>query len=192
MEYAYTGKRTKACRNNAAGGRDSEAARPAMVSFRTPATAYEAMLSRWYDEYGTETLRYCFMFLGNRSDAEDATQETFLKVWRNIGWFEGRNGCSAKTWIMRIAGNTCRDYLRKGWHKHENRLIEPEDLKKLGSAPDEDRELIMDIMNLPAKYRQVLLLVYWNGMTIRETAECIQTSESTVFRRLEKARKMIA
>ena len=152
----------------------------------------ESVLSAWYDAYGTEILRYCFMMLGNRTDAEDATQETFLKAWRSIGRFEAKNGCSARTWITRIAGNTCRDYLKRSWYKHESRLISPEDLKKLGNAPEEDRELIMDVMNLPEKYRQVILLVFWHGMTIRETAECICTSESTAFRRLEKAKKMIA
>ena len=149
-------------------------------------------LTEWYDMYGTDVLRYCYMFLGNRSDAEDATQDTFLKVWRNIDRFESRNGCSPKSWILRIAGNTCRDYLRKAWRKHESRLVTPEDLAKLGSAPQEDRELLMDVMNLPEKYRQVILLVFWQGMTIREAAKCICTSESTVCRRLEKARAMIA
>ena len=173
---------TETCRNIRSYGNDTE----------VPAAAYEATLSEWYDEYGTDILRYCFLFLGNRTDAEDATQETFLKVWRNIGRFEARNGCSPKTWIIKIASNTCRDYLRRGWRKHENRQITPEDLKKLGSTSEEDRELIMDVMNLPEKYRQVVLLVFWHGMTIRETAECICTSESTAFRRLEKAKKMIA
>ena len=149
-------------------------------------------LTEWYDMYGTDVLRYCYMFLGNRSDAEDATQDTFLKVWRNIDRFESRNGCSPKSWILRIAGNTCRDYLRKAWRKHESRLVTPDDLAKLGSAPQEDREMLMDVMNLPEKYRQVLLLVFWQGMTIREAAKCICTSESTVCRRLEKARAMIA
>lgn len=152
----------------------------------------EATLSAWYDEYGTDILRYCFMFLGNKADAEDATQETFLKVWRNIGRYEARDGCSPKTWIIKIAGNTCRDYLRKGWRKHENRLITPEELQKLGNAPQEDRDLIMDVMKLPGKYREAVLLVFWHGMTIREAAECMCTSQSTFFRTLEKAKKMIA
>ena len=132
------------------------------------------------------------MMLGHRTDAEDATQETFLKASRNIGRYEARNGCSPKSWIIRIAGNTCRDYLRRAWHKYESRLITPEDLQKLGNAPDESRELIMDVMNLPEKYREVVLLVFMQGMTVREAAECMQTSASTISRRLEKARKMIA
>ena len=152
----------------------------------------ESVLSAWYDAYGTEILRYCFMMLGNRTDAEDATQETFLKAWRSIGRFEAKNGCSARTWITRIAGNTCRDYLKRSWYKHESRLISPEDLKKLGNAPEEDRELIMDVMNLPEKYREVVLLVFLQGMTLREAADCMQTSASTISRRLEKAKKMIA
>ena len=153
---------------------------------------YETVVSAWYDAYGTDILRYCFMMLGNRTDAEDATQETFLKAWRNIGRYEARNGCSPKSWIIRIAGNTCRDYLRRAWHKYESRLITTEDLQKLGNAPDESRELIMDVMNLPEKYREVVLLVFMQGMTVREAAECMQTSASTISRRLEKARKMIA
>ena len=153
---------------------------------------YETVVSAWYDAYGTDILRYCFMMLGNRTDAEDATQETFLKAWRNIGRYEARNGCSPKSWIIRIAGNTCRDYLRRAWHKYESRLITTEDLQKLGNAPDESRELIMDVMNLPEKYREVVLLVFMQGMTVREAAECMQTSASTISRRLEKAKKMIA
>ena len=168
MEMMRCGKKTEPSRNN------------------------ETVLSAWYDAYGTEILRYCYLMLGNQTDAEDATQETFLKAWRSIGSFEARNGCSPRTWIIRIAGNTCRDYLKRGWHKHESKLITPEDLKKLGNAPDEDRDLIIDVMNLPEKYRQVLLLVSLQGMTIREAAECMQTSTSTIFRRLEKARQMIA
>ena len=50
----------------------------------------------------------------------------------------------------------------------------------------------MDVMNLPEKYREVVLLVFMQGMTVREAAECMQTSASTISRRLEKARKMIA
>ena len=151
-----------------------------------------AVVSAWYDQYGTDVLRLCYMYMRNKADAEDATQETFLKVWRNLDRLEGRNHCSARSWIMRIACNTCRDMLRKSWRKHEERTISEEDLARLGNASREDRELIIDIMNLPEKYRRVLLLVYWQGMTIRETAETLRSTQSTVCGRLKKARSMIA
>ena len=71
-------------------------------------------------------------------------------------------------------------------------MIAPEDLAALGDSSWEDRELIIDVMNLPEKYRSVLLMVYWQGMTIRETAETLRSAQSTVSRRLEKARSMVA
>ena len=158
---------------------------------RTKPRSASEVVSAWYDQYGTDILRLCFMYLRNRSDAEDATQETFLKVWRKLDYFEGRNHCSARSWIMRVACNTCKDMLRKSWRKHEERTITPDDLSSLGDASREDRDLIMDIMNLPEEYRSVILMVYWQGMTMKETAEILRISQSTICRRLEKARPMI-
>ena len=159
---------------------------------RTKLCSASEVVSAWYDQYGTDVLRLCFMYMRNRPDAEDATQETFLKVWRKLDYYEARNHCSVRSWIMRVACNTCKDMLRKGWRKHEERTVTPEDLVALGESFREDRELIIDVMNLPEKYRSVLLMVYWQGMTIRETAETLRSAQSTVCKRLEKARSMIA
>lgn len=158
---------------------------------RTKPCSASEVVSAWYDQYGTDVLRLCFMYMRNRPDAEDATQETFLKIWRKLDRYEARNNCSVRTWIMRVACNTCKDMLRKGWRKHEERTLMPEDLAALGESSREDRELIIDVMNLPEKYRSVLLMVYWQGMTIRETAETLRSAQSTVCMRLEKARSMI-
>ena len=71
----------------------------------------ESVLSRWFDAYGTDVLRLCCFYLGSRADAEDATQETFLKAWKHMDRFHGRNQCTPKTWLMKIAatpaGITC-------------------------------------------------------------------------------------
>ena len=88
MEILRYNQQTETCRNIHSGRVYGESNRTA--AFEVPAA--ETVLSQWYDEFGTDILRYCFMFLGNKSDAEDATQETFLKAWRNIGRFEARNG----------------------------------------------------------------------------------------------------
>ncbi len=158
---------------------------------RTKPRSASEVVSAWYDQYGTDVLRLCFMYMRNRHDAEDAAQETFLKIWRKLDCYEARNNCSVRTWIMRVACNTCKDMLRKSWRKHEERPVTPEDLAALGESSREDRELIIDVMNLPEKYRSVLLMVYWQGMTIRETAETLRSAQSTVCMRLEKARSMI-
>ena len=79
----------------------------------------ESVLSRWFDAYGTDVLRLCCFYLGSRADAEDAAQETFLKAWKHMEHFQGRNQCTPKTWLMKIACNTCRDHLRRAFRKHE-------------------------------------------------------------------------
>ena len=79
----------------------------------------ESALSRWFDAYGTDVLRLCCFYLGRYADAEDAAQETFLKAWRHMQHFQGRNQCMPKTWLMKIACNTCRDHLRRAFRKHE-------------------------------------------------------------------------
>ena len=148
----------------------------------------ESVLSRWFDAYGTDVLRLCCFYLGRYADAEDAVQETFLKVWRHMEHFQGRNGCSPKAWLMKIACNTCRDQLRRAWRKHEVVQADWADFEK---AAQEDRELILDVMNLPEKYRAVILLFYLQSMTVRETALALHISPSTVSRRLEKARGLL-
>ena len=152
---------------------------------------YETVVSAWYDAYGTDILRYCFMMLGNRTDAEDATQETFLKAWRNIGRYEARNGCSPKSWIIRIAGNTCRDQLRKPFRRFEDRTVRPEDLGGRGELSPADRELRIDLARLPEEYRTPVRLVYGRGLTVQETAARVRVSKATISRRLQKARGII-
>ena len=140
----------------------------------------ESVLSRWFDAYGTDVLRLCCFYLGRYADAEDAAQETFLKAWKHMEHFQGRNQCTPKTWLMKIACNTCRDHLRRVFPKHE-----------VPKADSDDRELILDVMNLPEKYRAVILLFYLQSMTVRETALALHISPSTVSRRLEKARGLL-
>ena len=140
----------------------------------------ESVLSRWFDAYGTDVLRLCCFYLGRYADAEDAAQETFLKAWKHMEHFQGRNQCTPKTWLMKIACNTCRDHLRRVFPKHE-----------VPKADSDDRELILDVMNLPKKYRAVILLFYLQSMTVRETALALHISPSTVSRRLEKARGLL-
>ena len=148
----------------------------------------ESVLSRWFDAYGTDVLRLCCFYLGSRADAEDAAQETFLKAWKHMERFQRRNQCAPKTWLMKIACNTCRDHQRKAFRKYET---PSDDFSVFDRASAEDRELILDIKSLPEKYRAVILLFYLQRMTMRETASILRVSPATVSRRLEKAKQML-
>ena len=147
------------------------------------------ILSCLYDEYGTDVLRLCFMYMKNKPDAEDAAQETFLKVWLRLDSFEGRDHCGVKTWILRVARNTCLDILRK--RRRREGTASGEDPAGFVNASGEDRELMMDVLDLPEKYRGAVLMVYWQRMTLREAAKALGTSRSAVGRRLKKALSML-
>ena len=148
----------------------------------------ETVLSGWYDRYGTDVLRLCCFYLGSRTDAEDAMQETFLKAWRHMDRFQGRNSCSPKTWLMTIACNTCRDHLRRAWRKHE---VPEGEVPVTEQVSPEDRDLILDVLSLPEKYRSVILLFYLESMTMHETARALHISTATVSRRLSKAKEIM-
>ena len=152
----------------------------------------EARMETMIRQWGTSVLRTCFVMLSDVQQAEDAMQDTFFKAWRNLDQFEKRNGASEKTWLMHIALNVCRDYQRSRWFRHVDMSRALEDVPQhVDMALPEDRELLLDILALPEKYRQPILLYYYQDMTLEETAEALGTSKSTIHNRLRKAEDML-
>ncbi len=146
---------------------------------------HDKALSEWLQQYGDLINRTCCLYLGDRMLAEDATQETFLKAWKCMAQFEGRNDASPRTWLVRIAINTCRNIRRTAWFRRVDRMVTPEELPL--PASDEDRTLLMMVQQLPDRYRQVVILRYYHGMNLDETAQVLGMSRSAVHHRLKKA-----
>ena len=167
-------------------------------------------MKRQFEEIVEENADWLFRYVrsktADRETAEDLAQEVWLRAFRAYDTYEERG--MLRHWLARIASNTVRSalYGRPGIVVFSLDAAQDDADPLLDALPDMDaadpldeverREMVGEILSaidaLPEKYRQVLLLVFWCGMTIRETAKCICTSESTVFRRLEKAKKMIA
>lgn len=149
-------------------------------------------MKRWVQTYGDVILRTCYMYLSNLQDAEDAMQDTFLKAWKAMDQFEGRNGAQEKTWLMKIAINVCHDLHRSKWFRYVNQEKALEDLpgRYLLTQP-EDRTLFLDILRLPEKLKQAILLYYYQEMTLQEAADVLGVSTSAVHRRLKKAEKLL-
>ena len=156
------------------------------------ASEREARIETMIRQWGTSVLRTCFVCLSDAQQAEDAMQDTFLKAWRNLDQFEKRNGASEKTWLMHIALNVCRDYRRTRWFRHVDMSRALEDVPlHMNDALPEDRELLMDVLALPEKLRQPILLYYYQDMTLEEVAETLGVSKSAIHSRLRKAEDML-
>lgn len=152
----------------------------------------EARIETMIRQWGTSVLRTCFVCLSDAQQAEDAMQDTFLKAWRNLDQFEKRNNASEKTWLMHIALNVCRDYRRTRWFRHMDMSRSLEDVPMhVHDALPEDRELLMDVLSLPEKLRQPILLYYYQDMTLEEVAETLGASKSTIHNRLRRAEGML-
>ena len=145
---------------------------------------------RLVNQFQASLLRTCYMYLRDREQAEDAVQETFFKAYRNFGAFRGES--AEKTWLMKIAINTCRDMRRTGWFLHMDRRMTPEMLPE-ASVPFEEIEegLIVEVMNLPLRLREVILLYYYQNMDTNEIAQTLGIARSSVSGRLQRARKKL-
>lgn len=145
---------------------------------------------RLVNQFQASLLRTCYMYLRDQEQAEDAVQETFFKAYRNLGAFRGES--AEKTWLMKIAVNTCHDMRKTGWFRHMDRRVTPEMLPE-ASVPFQEFEegLIVEVMNLPLRLREVVLLYYYQNMDTNEIAETLGIARSTVSGRLQRARKKL-
>ena len=135
-------------------------------------------------------LRLCFAYLCDTALAEDAVQETFFKAWKSRDRFRGE--ADEKTWLTRIAINTCKDLLKSAWTKNTDRSVTPDVLPE-GSVPFDERDdtVTRAVMALPPKIKEVTLLHWYQGMTLEEMRKALRLPRSTVNYRLKKAKLML-
>lgn len=144
-----------------------------------------------YRTYRLPVYRAAFRLMRFKEDAEDIMHETFIRAFRNIRSFDMNVGTNFGAWINRICVNCAIEHLRK----HKNRkphqldsLTGPQSEPKAGgpspeesAADSQTRQKLYEAMNiLTPKQRTIFNLRYSQNMDIREIAECLQCSESTV------------
>lgn len=157
--------------------------------------AIEVLIGR-YQNY---VYRLCTLVMRNEQDAEDMTQETFIRAFRALPRFEIRQGTSFEAWLYRIAVNACRSRMRRKWYQV---LPWPEPAPQMVAEPSgqpehqliegEQRDRILGAIDcLGEKHRLVVILRYYAGLTNEEIARTLGIPSGTVRSRLHIARQKL-
>jgi len=135
-------------------------------------------------QYQDKLLRTAIAIMGNKADAEDIVQEAFVRLFQKNPSFESAEHETA--WLMRVAVNLCKSRLRSHWWKKTEPLLDA-----YPAETEEQQNLMETVLSLPAKYRVVIHLFYYEGYSTREIANLTELSESTVRQQLTRARRML-
>jgi len=140
-------------------------------------------LTRLFQDYGDDVYRLAYSYLGSRPDAEDVCQTVFLKI------AEGRGAPAPgreKAWLLTCAANACKNHLRSFWRRQVGELDESVPFQE-----SRDREVHRAVMSLPAKYRAVVHLYYFEGYDQGEIGEILHLTRTAVQTRMSRARTML-
>ncbi len=156
------------------------------------------------DLFKNRVFGMAYKFTNNYDEAQDLSQEIFLKIYKEIGGFRFESKLS--TWIYRISINTCLDWKRKNSKvkilstnvlNDDDETIDI-DIKDDGPLPDElfirsesQREVHELIYGLPDKYKAVIIMYHFNNMSYQDISTALDIPERTVETRLYRARRLL-
>ena len=149
----------------------------------------EQEFNKKYELYSQELMNISYGYTKSRDDSLDIIQNVFTKLVNNPKQFNNLN--EEKYWLIRITINECKDFLRK---KSKRPMINADLVNSFSNYDSETEKLhyIADVVKtLPEKYRVVIILFYWDSLSIKEIAKVLKVSEDAVKKRLERARKLI-
>jgi len=136
------------------------------------------------EKYSDMLIRISYSYMKNLSDAEDITQDVFIKFLEKRPEFE--NIEHEKAWLLRIAINLSKDKLKSAYFKNtaplEGDFID---------TNQKDDETIQAVLSLPLKYRSIVLLYYYEDYSISEISNILNIKESTIGSQLSRGRKLL-
>lgn len=140
-----------------------------------------------YERHADNIYKLCYSYMKNSQDAQDALQNTFVKLMRVQKEFESVN--HEKAWLIVTAGNTCKDMLKSWWHKktvsYDDNILE--DIE----GSEDDRELMEEILGLPTNIRVSVYLHYYEGYSSAEIGKLLKKGDGTIRGYLQKGRKLL-
>jgi len=158
---------------------------------------------RIYDEFARKIYIYCYFRVNSQEAAEDLAASVFMRAWDHI--VGGKNVDKVQAFLYRIASNLIIDYYRKGTARREVTIDDPlhpidiHDETDLSGSMDKKfqlQDVRRALADMPDQYREVMILKYFNELSIKEIAEILETQENTIsvrlHRALDKIKKILA
>lgn len=149
------------------------------------------------EQYGKSLTNFAFTYVKDWSLAEDIMQEVFINVYT---YEQLHEVTSIKSWLYTLTANKCKDYLRKNYIKKDI-LVGLRDylfLKPNQNTPEHDvistsknKRIAAQILELPVKYREIIILYYYEELTVKEISNLLGQKESTVKSKLHRGRKLL-
>jgi len=152
------------------------------------------------DRYKNMIYDLCYKYTYDYSEAQDLSQEIFFKVYKKLDTF--KSSSSFSTWLYRVGVNTCIDWTRKNKKRSGTISIDEEDyIERLPSQSGAPEDMVVDwerrnivrnaIQGLPEKYRTVVILYNYKGLSCSEISNILEVSVKTVETRLYRAKKLL-
>ena len=138
------------------------------------------------EKYADTVTRICFVNLENCADAEDAWQNVFLKLFKAKHLWNKPHE-ELRKWLVTVTLNECRDIKRKLFRRNHYDIDELE----VSYTEDFNKDLVHETRRLPAKYREVIELFYFEGYSIGEISDILSEKENTVKSRLKRGRELL-
>ena len=142
--------------------------------------------TRYAESYIDTVFRVAFNYIKSAADAEDITQNVFVKLLKEEKPFESEE--HVKRWLIRVAINECKNLTKARWWRQENY----EDFAAALSFDNPAHsDLFYAVMELPKKYRMPIYLHYYEEYSTQEIAEILKTPKNTVCAQLRRGRELL-
>ncbi len=155
-------------------------------SFRRASEDFEGFYLRHYQAI----YRLCYAFMKNQQDAEDCTEDAFVRAITSDAMFE--NERHERAWLARAAMNICKDKLKHWWRQKVSDIDSAPEIRDEKAEKDATfRDIREQVMELPDKYKEVVWLHYFEGYSTDEIASILARPPSTVRNQLRDARSKL-
>lgn len=147
----------------------------------------DADFEAFYERHYKHVYRLCFTYMKSATDAEDCTEDVFVKVLTGNYAFEDET--HERKWLTVTAINHCKDKL-KSWKRKSVTSID--EVREIAAEETDDLSDVRDaVMRLPVKYKEVVWLYYYEGYSTNEISSMLHRPPSTIRNQLRDARNLL-